>query len=340
MKELAAPPSRELVPAPGRIPTPTFVGVTAPPAEPHRLSQLEDLLAAYLLKFPPSTRAAYRGDLASWLAFCQHARVEVLRAGIHHADLYLRIIQESGDPRTGRRLSPATVTRRIAAIGGFYRYAMRQRAVAESPFFAIDRPGVDPESHTAGLSRPELRRLITTATADGPRSQALVLLLALNGLRVTEAVSRNIEHLSHDQGHQVLLLTRKGNKRGKTPLTPAVIRALHACTAGRSTGPIFITATGARLDRVAAYRILRRLARHAEIPSWADISPHSLRRGFATAALDAGVPLRDVQDAMGHADPRTTRRYDRNRHNLDRHATYAVASFLADAGSTNETPTG
>jgi integrase len=48
-----------------------------------------------------------------------------------------------------------------------------------------------------------------------------------------------------------------------------------------------------------------------------------------TAALDAGVSLRDVQDAAGHADPRTTRRYDRARHSLDRHATYAVAAWLA-----------
>jgi len=60
------------------------------------------------------------------------------------------------------------------------------------------------------------------------------------------------------------------------------------------------------------------------------LSPHSLRHTFVTQALDAGVPLRDVQDAMGHADPRTTRRYDRGRMALDRRATYAVARFLAD----------
>jgi len=47
-----------------------------------------------------------------------------------------------------------------------------------------------------------------------------------------------------------------------------------------------------------------------------------------TAALNAGIPFRDVQDFAGHADPRTTRRYDRSRHNLDRHATYALASRL------------
>ena len=47
------------------------------------------------------------------------------------------------------------------------------------------------------------------------------------------------------------------------------------------------------------------------------------------AALDAGVPLRDVQDAASHADPRTTLRYDMARANLDRHAAHAVAAYLA-----------
>ena len=59
------------------------------------------------------------------------------------------------------------------------------------------------------------------------------------------------------------------------------------------------------------------------------ISPHSLRHSFITAALDAGVPLRDVQIAARHSDPRTTTRYDRTRHNLDRHANYIVTAFIA-----------
>lgn len=86
------------------------------------------------------------------------------------------------------------------------------------------------------------------------------------------------------------------------------------------------------MDRHAAFRLVQRLARAAEVAAAADISPHSVRHSFATAALDAGAELRDVQDAMGHADPRTTRRYDRGRHSLDRHATYAVARLVAEHG--------
>ena len=59
--------------------------------------------------------------------------------------------------------------------------------------------------------------------------------------------------------------------------------------------------------------------------------PAHLRHAFITAALDAGVPLRDVQEAASHADPRTTMRYDGGRVSLDRHATYIVAAYLAGA---------
>ena len=71
------------------------------------------------------------------------------------------------------------------------------------------------------------------------------------------------------------------------------------------------------------------MTRHAGIAK--DVSPHTLRHAFITAALDAGVPLRDVQEAASHADPRTTMRHDRARASLDRHATYIVAAFIAGA---------
>jgi integrase len=75
--------------------------------------------------------------------------------------------------------------------------------------------------------------------------------------------------------------------------------------------------------------LARRVARQAGIAK--RVGPHTLRHAFITAGLDAGVPLRDVQEAASHADPRTTMRYDRGRQSLDRHATYIVATFVAGA---------
>jgi site-specific recombinase XerD len=83
------------------------------------------------------------------------------------------------------------------------------------------------------------------------------------------------------------------------------------------------------MNRHAATRIVRRLAKRAGISK--QISPHSLRHSFITAALGAGVPLRDVQNAARHANPRTTTRCDRARNNLDRHASYIVTAFVVGA---------
>ena len=73
-----------------------------------------------------------------------------------------------------------------------------------------------------------------------------------------------------------------------------------------------------------------RLAARAGLDTAGQIGPHSLRVAFITGARKAGVSLEDVQDAAGHADPRTTRRYGRGRHSLDRHAACTLTTWLAE----------
>ena len=113
------------------------------------------------------------------------------------------------------------------------------------------------------------------------------------------------------------------------PAGAAHRRAIDLAIGERSEGPIFLSADGRRLDRHGAGRIVRRVARRAGITK--PVGPHTLRHAFITAALDAGVSLRDVQEAASHADPGTTMRYDRARDSLDRHATYIVAAYVAGA---------
>jgi integrase/recombinase XerD len=171
--------------------------------------------------------------------------------------------------------------------------------------------------------------MLVAAGIGPPVEHALISLLALNGLRVSEATGADVEHLGLERGHRTLTITRKGGKVVTIPLAPRTARAIDLATGERTDGPIFLTADGRRLDRHGAGRIVRHVARRAGITK--NVSPHTLRHAFITAALDAGVPLRDVQEAASHADPRTTIRYDRARGSLDRHATYIVAAFIAGA---------
>jgi site-specific recombinase XerD len=88
--------------------------------------------------------------------------------------------------------------------------------------------------------------------------------------------------------------------------------APSTCVGEREEGPIFLNHDGSRrLDRDAATRIVERLARHAGIDR--TVSPYLLRHSFITATLDAGMALRDVQEAASHDDPKTTMRFDRAR---------------------------
>jgi integrase/recombinase XerD len=173
----------------------------------------------------------------------------------------------------------------------------------------------------------ELGAFIAQGAASRPTDHALACLLGLLGLRVAEACGIDIEHLSTERGHRTVTVLGKGHKLAVIPMPPRVARAVDQACGERLAGPVLLSRSGRRMDRHAATRIVRRLAKRAHITK--HISPHSLRHSFITAALDAGVPLRDVQIAARHADPRTTTRYDRARNNLDRHASYVVTAFVA-----------
>jgi integrase/recombinase XerD len=283
------------------------------------------LVAAWLLGYEsPATRRNYGADLAAWLAFSDSYRFDPLQARRAHVDAWARTLNARG-------AAPRTVARRLAAVSSWYSYLVAEGVRADSPAEHVRRPKIPDRGETPGLNRDELRRLLRAAEQHGSqRSIALLTLLAHTGLRIGEALSRDVEHLAHDRGHRILRLERKGGRGDRTVLTAPVSRALDEYLCGRSTGPLFVTKAGNRLGEPEAWKMVRRLARRAGLDGAAELRPHSLRVAFITGAREAGVPLEDVQDAAGHNDPRTTRRYDRGRHSLDRHASYAVTSWLAD----------
>jgi len=288
------------------------------------------LVAAFLVAYPDSTAKAYLGDLKAWATWCDDQSVHPFAARRHHVDTWVKFMGKEPQRTTGRPATPATIARRLSCLSKFYDYGMREVELIEhSPVANVRRPKVSEDSPTIGLDDKELDRLLTAAEADGPRSAALVSFLVYNGLRIDEALACDVEDFTYQRGHRVLRIVRKGGVASTEPLSPIVVRVLEECVGERITGPMFLNRGGtARLSYSTSYALIKRLARKAAIPAAALLSPHSLRHSFATELLGAGVPLQDVQDAMGHADPRTTRRYDRSRHNLDRHATYKMAAHL------------
>ena len=279
-------------------------------------------LAGFLAGYTGATRDAYALDLRQFMGWCRDHQMSLFQARRADIECYARELEDRGRARS-------TVARRLSTVVGFYRYAVEEGLLGVSPAAHVRRPRRDNESHATALDRNEVGALLVAAGLGGAEDHALMSELALNGLRISEALGANIEALAVERGHRILTVLRKGGKVVKIPLAPRTARAIDLVVGERAEGPIFLGAHGERMDRHAAGRIVRRLARQAGINK--RVSPHTLRHAFITSALDAGVPLRDVQEAASHADPRTTMRYDRNRVSLDRHATYVVAAYPAGA---------
>ena len=279
-------------------------------------------LAGFLAGYRGLTREAYALDLRQFTTWCRACSLPLFTVRRADIESFARDLEARGRAR-------ATVTRRLCTIAGFYKYAVEEELLEHSPAAHVRRPRLNYESHATALDRNELGGMLVAAGLGQPPEHALISLLALNGLRVSEATGADIEHLGLDRGHRTLTITRKGGKVVTIPLAPRTARAIDLATGERTDGPIFLAADGGRLDRHGAGRIVRKVARRAGITK--TVTPHTLRHAFITAALDAGVPLRDVQEAACHADPRTTMRYDRARGSLDRHATYIVAAYIAGA---------
>ena len=254
----------------------------------------------------------------------------------------------------------------MASVSSWYTHLVvnTDGRLARNPLVGVKRPKSPRTSTTAGLTLDEVDALLArfdaeaearaAAAAVSPsayrrtrhlaalRDRALLRLLADLGLRIDEALARDVSDLSHRAGHRTLRYVAKGAEVRERALPPHTVQALddyltaRAAAAdvdvGELSGPLFATNGTTRPGRLAepnVFTTIRRMATAAGIALARRLSPHSLRHAFATGAREAGVPLEDVQDAMGHADPRTTRRYDRDRHNLDRDPAHVLSARRA-----------
>ncbi|MFI1996403.1 tyrosine-type recombinase/integrase [Actinoplanes sp. NPDC020271] len=307
------------------------------------VNELEQLRREWRIGYrSKNTLAAYDRDLTNWLTFLEHSGIDPLTAArTVHAHAWLGTLEAAGE-------APATRGRRLAAVSAFYRWLISEGHTERANPAAIDpkrKPKPPRSPKTASLTRDHARALLAGADADtGPqalRTAAIVAVLLMCGLRVSELVGADVDELGQDRGHRVLRFTVKGDAEHVVALPAPVLERLDAYLASRddlggdrlpvplggagarTRRPLFVTDSGGRLDRGAIWRLLRRLAKTAGIT--VVMSPHVLRHTYATLARDAGVPLDDVQDGLGHADPRTTRRHDHGGVRLDRSPSTAAA---------------
>ncbi len=257
----------------------------------------------------PRTVEGYLRDLGFFITWVREteARFEAAAVEPQTVRRYLRHLYD-------RRLAPATIARRVAAIRAFYRFLLRTERVERDPTVNVRTPKQGKRTPRF-LSADDAARLVTAPEGDGPlatRDRALLELTYGAGLRVSEVVGIDVVDLDLEAG--TVRVTGKGSKTRVVPIGRHAVAALrqwihrrHEVT-GRRTHltALFRNKHGGRLSQRAVQRLVERCR-----PACTEMgaTPHWLRHACATHMLGSGADLRSIQEQLGHARLGTTQRY-------------------------------
>lgn len=254
-----------------------------------------------------ATRKEYRRDFDLWLKFCGELGIDPKDPLDGSVVAWVEWMKRKGH-------APSSRARRMSALCSLYRELRRKKVVPGNPFSADDGPRrekVTVKEPTPLPSPSAVGKMIAACdeTPLGLRDAAMIRILWSTGMRRTSLLSMTFEKLRKDRSGIVATVRKKGGSdqrvlvRGKAK--EALDKWLDVCRqGGMDTGPIWRRRSGKPLTESELNRVLARRGAGAE-----HVSPHMLRVAFLTfnpAGLEA------KQDAAGHADPKTTKLYDRD----------------------------
>ena len=278
--------------------------------------EVQTLALSWLASFgSPRTRQAYGEDLRNFTTFLEdHDAGGLLEVSRVHVDLWARSLEAAG-------YAPATRARRLASVASFYAYASSVGAVSSNPVSSVRRPKLPNYSPRLGLDLTSAPPVVKAAQRMSSQHQAIVALCLFTGLRVSEALAVKGSDIREEGGHKVLEVTSKGGRRDLVPLSFGASRLLSGVLKLNGSGELL-----PNLDRFQVLRMVAAIGKEAGLDR--PLTPHDLRHGAATCALEAGEPLHRVQQLLRHANPLTTQRYDHSRDRLDSSAAYGLGLAL------------
>jgi len=321
----------------------TMHTVLQPYADTGRYNPI-NLTSLWLATLNVNTRKSYERSLVSWLSYCHGSGIDPMAARRADVDDWLVSL---GD------LSPATTNAKQAGVRSWYRYLSDNGTTEADPVGTRGRKKVDRDvTNTPSLSADEMAALVdrvaeladTRGTEPTVRNAAMVMLMLDTGVRSAAVLSSTMDQLKTVRGHRVLEYRNKGGRLLHTAISPPVavmidryhaLRAdRHGCAVDELDGPMFTSAPyrGKGGDKPLTSADLREVIRRyaTGVVAGADrLVPHSTRHAFITAALEEGCSITEVQDQVGHADPRTTQRYNHGRRRLDNSPVYRLSATLA-----------
>lgn len=254
-----------------------------------------------------NTVSSYMRDLKQFASYIAERQLELTEVTQERISTYL-------DYLSGQGKSPATVSRSLASIKGFYHHLLDQGVVEENP--AIHVAAVKAEKKLPQvLTGKEVERLLAQPKCTdmkGYRDKAMLELLYATGIRVTELISLNITDVN--LAGSFIRCESKGKER-IIPLYPAAVDALAVymqnirskMIADIDEQALFVNMNGDRMSRQGFWKIVKSYQEKAHIDK--DITPHTLRHSFAAHLLENGADLHSIQEMMGHSDISSTQVY-------------------------------
>lgn len=310
------------------------------PGDPvHLRSQLEEAFQAWLTRSPSAeTRDGYSRDLYQFLAFAgvptgAWEKLAQVRPGM---------VSAWRDHLLARGLTNTAVSRKLSVLRSLYGYLRTYGYTGANPADTafVAAPAIPRDGKTVALSPEDCRKLLdfpNTDTPEGVRDRSILAVLAFTGCRVGEVSRLRVGDYKRSGGHQVLEVRGKGGKERRMPLHPEAVERLEEWLAAVENGeldrPLFrplMTARGqgkdgflpSPLTRRGLQYLVERYVRKLGLDP--NVTVHSFRVTALTTARERGADIVDLQDFAGHADPRTTLTYIRNRDRLSRSPAYVL----------------
>ena len=251
-----------------------------------------------------NTIDAYRRDLTAFCDFLYKlASIDDFEKIIrNHINYYIKELHD-------KNYTPTSVTRKIAAIRGWFRWLSANGIIKNDPSLGVELPRLTKKLPKV-MSVAEIENILKNHLTD--IESAVLELLYGAGLRVSELV--NLELNNVEMSSRYVRCIGKGSKERIIPIGEKAVNALKTYLKKREllikkfkldTKKLFIKENGKTVTRQDVYVFIRKqgelLKKH--------ISPHTLRHSFATHMLENGADLRVVQELLGHSDVSTTQLY-------------------------------
>lgn len=273
-----------------------------------------DLIQAYenyltkVKRSSANTVSSYMRDIRQFAEWLNMEQVQLLDVSQVNISAYLTYLQQQGK-------SGATASRCLASLKNFYAYVVTSGFLETSPVSGEIHVERGEKKLPQILSGKEVELLLAQPSctdAKGYRDKAMLELMYATGIRVTELIDLDVDHVNLELG---IIKCVSAKKTRSIPLYPAALKALSAYLREVRPGMIadpgetalFVNVSGGRMSRQGFWKILKHYQAKAGIEK--EITPHTLRHSFAVHLLENGADLGSLQELMGHSDISSTQMY-------------------------------